>query len=443
MFQPTDMIRHASKALVPHLSVIAAMALAWAGRADWSITLAWDANPEPDVVSYRVYQGTASRSYSVTNEVIGATQCVVSNLPIETPYFFAVTAVNLAGLESDFSEELRYCAIEEGIEGDVAPRPEGSRNGTVTVSDWVQVGRFAAGLDALAAVSEFRRADCAPRFNQGNLSAGNGFITVSDWVQAGRYAAGLDNVTPVAGPTVSAQGLLSHRSNGPSVYRQSTAIGRSLKIEPVAAPADGPRAMIVYLHALGDENALGFSLAFDSRKLRFRTIEAGASLTTGTLLINDAQASQGRVGLAIALAAQQSFAPGDHRVATLYFDSAADGASESAEFSDSPVAVEVADAAAEPLAVRLINLPALETPQWPPTGSMLRIAGSAGEVVLSWPSALHGARIEFSSDLGSGIWQPLDLTPAAAAAEWTARVAIQNDRMRFFRLTTPSQPLKE
>jgi hypothetical protein len=89
-----------------------------------------------------------------------------------------------------------------GIEGDVSPRAQA--NGVVSVTDWVQVGRFVAGLDAASVGAEFQRADCAPR-----ATLGDGRLTVSDWVQAGRYAAGLDSATAAAGPTSAS---LNYRS---------------------------------------------------------------------------------------------------------------------------------------------------------------------------------------------------------------------------------------
>jgi len=66
----------------------------------------------------------------------------------------------------------------------------------VSITDWVEVGRFAAHLDIPMTPSEFQRADCAPR-----STLGNGVLTVADWVQAGRYAVGLDPLTPAGGPT--------------------------------------------------------------------------------------------------------------------------------------------------------------------------------------------------------------------------------------------------
>jgi len=88
-----------------------------------------------------------------------------------------------------------------GYEADVTPRSTG--DGSVTISDWAQVGRFVVGLDVAAAGSEFQRADCAPR-----ATAGDGRLTISDWVQAGRYAAGLDQPAGAGGPAnPSSQGL--------------------------------------------------------------------------------------------------------------------------------------------------------------------------------------------------------------------------------------------
>lgn len=71
------------------------------------VTLVWDANPPQDQVSgYKVYVGTASGNYNVrTNDVGNVTQHTVTNLTSGQSYFFAVTAYNGAGLESDFSVE--------------------------------------------------------------------------------------------------------------------------------------------------------------------------------------------------------------------------------------------------------------------------------------------------------------------------------------------------
>jgi len=72
-------------------------------------------------------------------------------------------------------------------------------NGTVSITDWVKVGRIVAGLDPAPTGVDFLKADCAPK-----STLGNGALSITDWVQAGRYAAGLDPLTPVGGPSAIA-----------------------------------------------------------------------------------------------------------------------------------------------------------------------------------------------------------------------------------------------
>ena len=71
------------------------------------VTLAWDASPSPEVTNYRIYYGTNSRSYSfVTNAGLVLTQRVA--LPCPARWFFAATAYDTNGLESDFSDEVQW-----------------------------------------------------------------------------------------------------------------------------------------------------------------------------------------------------------------------------------------------------------------------------------------------------------------------------------------------
>ena len=85
--------------------------LAWGGNGSSigeSVTLAWDANSESDLAGYRLYCGTTTRSYDRTVEVTGDTRASVSDLEPGNTYYFAVTAHNTAGLESDYSNEVAY-----------------------------------------------------------------------------------------------------------------------------------------------------------------------------------------------------------------------------------------------------------------------------------------------------------------------------------------------
>ena len=82
--------------------------LAWAAAAGaQQLTLAWDASVSTNVVGYRLYYGTNTRSYQfVTNTGLMLTQAVV--LPHRGRWFFAATAYDTDGLESDFSNEVSW-----------------------------------------------------------------------------------------------------------------------------------------------------------------------------------------------------------------------------------------------------------------------------------------------------------------------------------------------
>ena len=70
-----------------------------------SVTLAWDANAEPDIAGYKVYWGTSSGVYNQFDDV-SQTTALVSDLTVGVRYYFAVTAYNEAGVESGYSEEV-------------------------------------------------------------------------------------------------------------------------------------------------------------------------------------------------------------------------------------------------------------------------------------------------------------------------------------------------
>lgn len=70
------------------------------------ITLEWDPNSEPDIAGYKVYYGLESGHYTTTLDVGNYTTCVVSDLDSDETYYFAVTAYNTDGYESDYSNEV-------------------------------------------------------------------------------------------------------------------------------------------------------------------------------------------------------------------------------------------------------------------------------------------------------------------------------------------------
>jgi fibronectin type 3 domain-containing protein len=77
------------------------------------LNLAWAPNLEEDIAEYRVYVGTSSRQYSAFHSAGSATSLRVAGLIAGRTYYFAVTAVNTAGLESGFSSEVSSVAPTE------------------------------------------------------------------------------------------------------------------------------------------------------------------------------------------------------------------------------------------------------------------------------------------------------------------------------------------
>ena len=76
-----------------------------------SVTIRWIPSTDQDVVAYNVYQGTASGCYvNVTTYQgpVGLTNAVVTGLTRGATYYFAVTAIDMLGLESVFSNEVSY-----------------------------------------------------------------------------------------------------------------------------------------------------------------------------------------------------------------------------------------------------------------------------------------------------------------------------------------------
>ena len=74
----------------------------------YQLTLEWDSNVEQDLAGYIVYYGTASRDYDYDVDVGDETSCTISNLYSGTTYYFAVTAYDIDGNESDYSAEIIY-----------------------------------------------------------------------------------------------------------------------------------------------------------------------------------------------------------------------------------------------------------------------------------------------------------------------------------------------
>ncbi|MBI1761408.1 MAG: choice-of-anchor D domain-containing protein [Acidobacteria bacterium] len=288
---------------------------------------------------------TVSATTSATSTTIGFT---------DTPILRRVSDANAQILTATYqSDTCATIAILRGYEADVTPRPSGKNDGTVSINDWVMVGRFAAALDTPAAGSEFQRADCAPR----NVK-GDGVVAVDDWVQAGRYYAALDAVQTVGGPsapTSTASGQWSViRARLPVSGPLARAIQqqqRTLRVVNTTFVRGQLNALSVELLAQGDENAAGFSLQFDPNVLSYVSAETGSSASNALLILNTSQTAAGRLGIALALSAGERFAAGTRALVTVRFNAASTGitASTAISFGDQPIRRQMADVNANSL----------------------------------------------------------------------------------------------
>lgn len=88
-----------------------------------SIGVAWIPSSDSQVVSYKVYFGTASHSY-VSQVAVGNTNvATISGLADGVTYYFAAAAVDGAGNESAYSEEVSFTTAVPNV-ATLTPVPE-------------------------------------------------------------------------------------------------------------------------------------------------------------------------------------------------------------------------------------------------------------------------------------------------------------------------------
>lgn len=84
------------------------------------VTLKWDANTEADLAGYKLYHGTMSRTdpfsqppfYNSPYDVGNETVFTIRNLQEGVKYYFAVTAYDVTGNESGYSNEVSTMFID-------------------------------------------------------------------------------------------------------------------------------------------------------------------------------------------------------------------------------------------------------------------------------------------------------------------------------------------
>jgi hypothetical protein len=303
------------------------------------------------------------------------------------------------------------------FEGDASPRPNGDK--AVTITDWVLVGRYAAGLDYPTNASEFQRADCAPR-----SSLGDGAITVTDWVQAGRYAAGLDPLTPVGGPT-------SEAPLAPPPGRKD--LSRKIDVLDTVLVQGQTGTVPVVLEAQGNENALGVSLRFDPTALSYAGASLGSGVSGATLNVNAAQAASGRLGAVLALGIGSAFTPGNHEVLKVNFHVVAPTpGSYPVSFTNSPVHCQVSDTNALALSTSYVNATVAVNPL-----PSLTITPTGSDITLAWPLWATNFGLQEATAYGSPtIWSNLPVSITTSNGQSEVRLPM-SDASKYYRLHLP------
>jgi hypothetical protein len=94
------------------ISLFCCLGLLWTQRdfaqSPSAVTLAWNPSLASGIAGYNLYTGVASQTYTNMVSLGNVTNSVLSGLVTGTTYFFSVTAVDAAGLESQFSNEISY-----------------------------------------------------------------------------------------------------------------------------------------------------------------------------------------------------------------------------------------------------------------------------------------------------------------------------------------------
>lgn len=173
-------VRHHGRFLrAAGLAWILPFLLASAASAD-QVTLAWDRNQEADLAGFRIYIGTASRTYSslipVGRGTIDPTDnsvfCTLTGLTKGVRYFCAAAAFDRAGHQSALSKEVSFTIPLESEDVATPSRPSGPSAGGAGEP---LVIRAAGGASSEGHTLQYR------------LAWGDG--TASRWLRAGGHLA--------------------------------------------------------------------------------------------------------------------------------------------------------------------------------------------------------------------------------------------------------------
>jgi hypothetical protein len=186
------------------------------------------------------------------------------------------------------------------------------------------------------------------------------------------------------------------------------------------------------LEALGDENAVGCSFAFDPTVVSYINATLGLGSPSGTtLVVNPNQATNGQVGIILALPTDVSLSPGSHQLVNITFQATtASSVNTLVALTDLPVRREIADTNALPVDATYDN----GTIQVNPRPS-LTISQAKQGINLSWPlwATNYTLQAAAGGPLSATTWTNVSSTPVVTNGATTLSLPL-GTLPQFYRL---------
>ena len=316
--------------------------------------------------------------------------------------------------------------IQVGLEGDLAPRPNGDMK--LSAADYTMVGRIVAGLVAQSDLSEseFMRVDCAPR-----ASLGDGKISASDWTQTGRYVLGLDAPQAAGGPARPVTSLKAS-SDIVEVHDYKTGSGaRAVWIASTNGTAGSTVSVPVMLDARGNENTIAFSLQFAPALLTDISCAVGNLPAGASLILNTNRSEEGKLGILLALPTGQNVTSGTYQLCVFNARIAPNiGSASSASlwFGDVPIIRELVSADVDVLTTQFAAGAVTFASDAAVLGNTEMYAGFTISGVIG-----KSYQIEYSEPLTPGSWTTLATAQLTQSPQLWVDTTATTNRFRLYR----------
>jgi hypothetical protein len=255
---------------------------------------------------------------------------------------------------------------------------------------------------------------------------GDGQLKVTDWVQAGRNLGGRDPLLVIGGPSSEVAPILA----GPSA-------NRIVRVTTTHVLQGETTTLSILLDAQGDENAIGFTLGFDSAALGFASVAFGADTASATLQANQLQVAAGRLGLTLSLPTGTTFSPGTREILRVTFSASGTSAGTfPITINDQIVIRCVSDMFAEELPVSFVNGALTVDPLL--INPLISITQTGTSVVLSWPLGAANFTLQSLAATNglAGNWTDTPATMQTNGDTVIVTLPLTN-QSRFFRLVYP------